>query len=41
MILDRDLQYAKLMIMFGMKDILTEVLSNLITPNRDKILAVL
>ena len=41
MILDRDLQYAKLMIMFGMKDILKEVLSNLITPNRDKILSVL
>jgi hypothetical protein len=41
MIIDRDLQYAKLMIMFGMKDILKKVFSDLITPNRDEILAVL
>ena len=41
LILERDLQYAKLMTMFGMKDVLEEVFSELITPNRDKILVVL
>jgi len=41
LILERDLQYAKLMTMFGMKDVLEEVFSELITPNRGKILAVL
>jgi FkbM family methyltransferase len=41
LIYERDLEYAKLMIMFGMKDVLEHVLSELMTPNRDKILAVL
>ena len=41
MIIDRDVQYAKLMIMFGMKDILKNVFSDLITPNIDEVLTVL
>ena len=41
MIYDRDIQYAKLMVMFGMQNLLIDVLSSINTPNKHQILEVL
>ena len=38
LIFDRDLEWGKLMIMFGMWDVLKSIVSELSTPNKDKLL---